>query len=947
MLLGNYFHNINKNYKNFSFSGISFDTKSIKKNNIFFAIKGNSIDGNKFIPTAIKKGSKIIVTERKTNQFQNGILYIHTKNVRKLLAETAFKIYNKKPKNLIAVTGTNGKSSVADFYYQILKLNNKKGASIGTLGVKSKSINLNLSNTTIDPIKLAKILSKLKKQKIENVIMEASSHGLKQNRLDGLKFNSGIFTNLSQDHFDYHKNLKNYLNAKLYLFENLISKRGNVITDQLIPEFKNIKKIVINKKLKLHTLNDKKNNLTLLSHNFKGEGQFLRIKLYNSIRDINLNLIGKIQLKNVLMAIIAAKYSGISLDKILNTIPKLKPVEGRFEKIGKIKNQSKVILDYAHTPDALKTCLLNIREQFPNKAITVLFGCGGNRDQNKRSKMGKIASDFADSIILTNDNPRFENPQKIRRDIKKGIKKKRITEISNRAKAIKHAIHNLNSGDILLVVGKGHEKTQDIGNKKIFFSDRQVILNAIKHKNNNLSDNLKLNLVKEATKLKKLPTSIILKTARINSKEVTKNDIFFAIRGKKNDGNKYVAQSFKRKASLAVVNKIQNKLNKSRQIKVKNTLKFLTDISKTFRKSINTNIIAITGSCGKTTLKELLGDVLSKISKVSISPKSYNNKFGVPLSLFNLKQNDEFGILEVGMDKKGEIDYLSKIIKPDVGVITNINYAHSKNFKNIKQIALAKSEIINNIKPYGYVVLNADDNFFQFHKKIAKENKIQVVSFGIKSQKADIKLINITPFRKKFRINVRLNNKKKYFTLSNDFQNNIYNTLSALAVISIYKNIFKLNENIFLNFKIPEGRGDQSVVKINNKKINLIDQSYNSNPLSLKSAIKNFDKINSKKSNKYLLIGDMLELGVHSKKLHKSIPPIINQTNIDKVFVKGKMASIIFAGVSKAKKGKILLNKSQIIELIRKDLNNNDYLMIKASLATGFNDIVKDLKGLH
>ncbi len=947
MLLGNYFHNIKKNYRNFSFSGISFDTKNIKKNNIFFAIKGNTIDGNKFIPKAIKKGSKIIVTERKTNPFQNGILFIHTNNVRKLLAETAFKIYNKKPKNLIAVTGTNGKSSVTDFYYQILKLNNKKGASIGTLGVKSKSINLNLSNTTIDPIKLAKILSKLKNQKIENVIMEASSHGLKQNRLDGLKFNSGVFTNLSQDHLDYHKNLKNYLNAKLYLFENLILKRGNVITDQLIPEFKNIKKIAINKKLKLHTLNDKKNNLELLSHDFKGECQFLRIKSNSSIRDINLNLIGKIQLKNVLMAIIAAKYSGISIDKILNTIPKLKPVEGRFEKIGKIKNQSKVILDYAHTPDALKTCLLNLREQFPNKEITVLFGCGGNRDQNKRSKMGKIASDFADSIILTNDNPRFENPQKIRRDIKKGIKKKRITEISNRAIAIKHAIHNLNSGDILLVAGKGHEKTQDIGNKKIFFSDRQVILNAIKHKNNNLSDNLKLNLVKEATKIKKLPTSITLKTARINSKEVTKNDIFFAIRGKKDDGNKYVSQSFNRKASLAVVNKIQNKLNKSRQIKVKNTLKFLTDVSKTFRNSIDTNIIAITGSCGKTTLKELLGNVLSKISKVSISPKSYNNKFGVPLSLFNLKQNDEFGILEVGMDKKGEIDYLSKIIEPDVGVITNINYAHAKNFKNIKQIALAKSEIINNIKPYGYVVLNADDNFFQLHKKIAKEKKIKVVSFGIKNHKAEIKLISIKTFGKKFKINIQLNNKKKHFTLPNDFQNNIYNTLAVLAVISIYKNIFKLNENIFLNFKIPGGRGDHSVVKIDNKIINLIDQSYNSNPLSLKSAIKNFDKIKSKKSNKYLLIGDMLELGNHSKKLHKSIAPIINQTKIDKVFVKGKMASIIFANISKAKKGRILFNKSQIIQLIRKDLNNNDYLMIKASLATGFNDIVKDLKGLH
>jgi MurE/MurF fusion protein len=947
MRLGNYFHKINKNYKNFSFSGISFDTRNIKKDHIFFAIKGISIDGNKFIPIAIKKGSKIIVTEKKVKQLQKGILFIHTKNIRKLLSEIAFKVYNKRSKNLIAVTGTNGKSSVADFYYQILKLNNKKVASIGTLGVKSKSININLSNTTIDPIKLAQILTRLKIQKVENIIMEASSHGLKQNRLDGLKFDSAIFTNLSQDHLDYHKNLKDYLKAKLYLFETLIKKNGNVITDQMIPEFKKIKKITLDKKLKLNTLNDKKNNFEVISHSFRGESQFIKIKYNNSTRDIELNLIGKIQLKNVLMSIIAARNSDIKLERILNIIPKLRPVEGRFEKIGKIKNLSRVILDYAHTPDALKTCLLNLREQFPNKKIIVLFGCGGNRDQNKRSKMGKIASNYSDKIILTNDNPRFESPEKIRKDIKKGVKKTKIIEISNRALAITEAIKNLNAGDILLVAGKGHEKTQDIGNKKIFFSDRKIILDAIKIKNKNLSENLKINIIQEAAKIKRLSTIISVEKARINSKDVSKNDVFFAIKGKKNDGNKFVIQSFKRKASLAIVNRTQNKLDSRRQIKVGNTLKFLTDVSKIFRKSIDTNIIAITGSCGKTTLKELLGNVLSKISKVSISPKSYNNKFGVPLSLFNLKQNDEYGILEVGMDKKGEIDYLSKIIEPNVGVITNINYAHAKYFKDIKQIALAKSEIINNIRPNGFIVLNADDNFFKLHQKIAYKKDLKIISFGIKNKKANIKLIDVKPFGKKFKINISLNNRNRYFLISDDFQNNIYNILSALSVISIYENIFELNKNIFLNFKIPGGRGDHSVIKINNKKVNLIDQSYNSNPLSLKSAIKNYDKINSKKSDKYLLIGDMLELGSHSKKLHQSIAPIINQTKIKKVFVKGKMASLIFKNISKAKRGRILFDKLEIIELIKKDLNNNDYLMMKASLATGFNKIVNDLKGLN
>ena len=298
MLLGKYFKNIDKKYKNYFFSGISFDTRSLKKNNIFFAITGNHIDGNKFIPIAIKKGCKIIVTEKKVKSLIKGILFIYTKNIRKLLAEISFKIYKNLPKNLVAVTGTNGKSSVANFFYQILNLNNINVASIGTLGVKSKNINFNLSNTTIDAITLAQTLQKLKEKKIDNVIMEASSHGLHQNRLDGLNFNLGIFTNFSQDHLDYHKNMKNYLKAKLYLFENLIKEKGSLIVDEKISEFKKIRKISLDKKLKLFTLNDKKNNFKILSHRFDDENQILKIKYKNSIRDLNFNLIGKIQIKN-------------------------------------------------------------------------------------------------------------------------------------------------------------------------------------------------------------------------------------------------------------------------------------------------------------------------------------------------------------------------------------------------------------------------------------------------------------------------------------------------------------------------------------------------------------------------------------------------------------------------------------------------------------------------
>ena len=945
MFLKDYIPNIDKNLRNIFFSGISFDSTKVKKDHIFFAIRGNSTDGNNFIPIAIKKGSKIIISEKKIKKNKNKILFIRRKNLRKLLSEVSFKIYKKKPKNLIAVTGTNGKSSVVNFYYQILKLNKKKVASIGTLGVKSSDINFDLPNTTIDPLQLGQILEKLHTKKIDNVIMEASSHGLDQNRLDGLQFNTGIFTNLSQDHLDYHKNFKNYLEAKLYLFKKLIKKSGHIITDNKIPQFKKIKKISKNKNLKLQTL-DNKNNFEILSHGFYGEKQKLKIKYKNLIKTINLGLIGKIQLKNVLMAIIAAQKSNLDLKKILAILSKIKPIEGRLEKIGEIKNNSKVILDYAHTPEALKISLLNLKEQFPDRKIILLFGCGGNRDQNKRSKMGKIADIYSDKIYITDDNPRYENPKKIRKDIKKGIKRK-VIEIPNRAKAISKAIKGLRAGEILLVAGKGHEKTQEIGNQKIFFSDKKMILNSIKIKNSDLANSLKLNIIKELSGYKKISSDLFFNKGRINSKEIKKNDIFFAIKGKRKDGNKFVGESFRNKASLAIVSKIQKNANIRRQIKVKDTLKFLTDASKILRRNLNTKIIAITGSCGKTTLKELLGYTLKKISKVNISPKSYNNKFGVPLSLFNLNESDEYGVIEVGMDKKGEIDFLSKIIRPDISVITNINYAHIKNFKNINEIALAKSEIIQNTRPNGYIVLNADDYFFSFHQKLALKRRLKVISFGIKNNKSSVKLLSIKKEGKNFKIKIRINSFEKYFFINNDFQNNIYNTLAALTVMSINTNINKLNKNILLKFKTPHGRGDISKIRINKKSINLIDESYNSNPLSLKSSILNFDKIDKRKSKKYLLIGDMLELGSHSKKLHQTIVPIINKTKIDKVFVKGKMVTNIFDSLSKSKKGRILNSNKKILELIKNDLNNNDYLMIKASNATGFNKIVNNLKRIR
>jgi len=251
MIIGNFIKEIESRYKNQYFSGLCFDSSKCKRDNIFFAIEGTRIDGNKFINHAIKKGAKIIISNQRFEGVRKKILFIKSFNVRKLLSEFAYAIYKNKPKNIIAVTGTNGKSSVADFYFQILKLNKKKVASIGTLGVKTQNYIKKVSNTTIDPIALSMILNKLKKEKINDVILEASSHGLKQNRLDGLKFTTGIFTNLSHDHLDYHKTPSDYLKSKLYLFEKLLIKNANIVTDLEIPEYRKINEIAKKKKINI------------------------------------------------------------------------------------------------------------------------------------------------------------------------------------------------------------------------------------------------------------------------------------------------------------------------------------------------------------------------------------------------------------------------------------------------------------------------------------------------------------------------------------------------------------------------------------------------------------------------------------------------------------------------------------------------------------------------
>ena len=451
-------------YKNRNFS---INSKEVKKNDIFFAIEGSKQSGVLYSSEALSKGAFKVVTSKNIKNKN----YLVVKNVRKFLAEACSIKYKEKPNNIIAVTGTNGKSSVANFYFQILKSLKKNSAAIGTLGIFYKNKFKRTSLTTPDTITIHKELNFLKRNTINYVCLEASSHGLHQNRLDSINFKAGIFTNFTQDHLDYHKNLKNYLKAKLYLFSSLLKKNSFAIIDTDIPEYSILNKICKRRKINILSFGSKGNTIKLISHNYLGKQQIIKINFLNKIYNIRINLIGDFQIKNLFAAILAAYLSAKNPNKIINTLSKIKSTKGRMQYVGSKKKHSAVVVDYAHTPDALKKSLQTLAKQF-NKKIDLVFGCGGDRDQGKRYKMGRIANQFASKIYLTNDNPRSENPNFIISQIKKGCPKSKI--ILDRKIAIRSAIKNLNTDSILLIAGKGHENYQIINNKKKYFSDQKV-----------------------------------------------------------------------------------------------------------------------------------------------------------------------------------------------------------------------------------------------------------------------------------------------------------------------------------------------------------------------------------------------------------------------------------------------------------------------------------------
>lgn len=453
-------------------TGLTEDSRQVKKGFIFAAVRGGKVDGTEYISQAVKNGTAAILTYPDIKIKENTALITHD-NPRLALGHLAAKFYGKAPETIAAVTGTNGKTSVVNFVRQIWHYLGKKSASIGTIGIIENGGEpkpAGFSMTTPGVVELHQAISELARGGVTHLALEASSHGLDQSRLAGVKIGIGAFTNITRDHLDYHGDMENYLQAKLKLFTENMQQGGVAVLNADITEFAKIEKVCKEQKHKIISFGRKGGDIKLRGSEAVTDGLQMKLEIAGKKGEIKLNLFGEFQESNVLCAAGIALASGCKAEDIIGVLEKSKPIKGRMEKVG----SGNIFVDYAHTPDGLDNALSSIRKHMPEGTkLAVVFGCGGNRDKGKRPMMGNIAAENADIIVVTDDNPRNEDAATIRSEIIAACPGAK--EIADRKEAIKYAIDNIAAGDFLVIAGKGHEAVQIVGDRQDYFSDVEVV----------------------------------------------------------------------------------------------------------------------------------------------------------------------------------------------------------------------------------------------------------------------------------------------------------------------------------------------------------------------------------------------------------------------------------------------------------------------------------------
>ena len=459
------------------FSGLASDSRDVRPGYLFAALPGTNADGAAYVKDAVARGAVAVLGKPaiKSQVEAFGVRFLGDENPRRALSRQAAQFFKVQPKIVAAVTGTKGKSSVVAFVREIWTTLGKPAASLGTVGLVAPSGETALKHTTPDPIEIHRLLAKLKKDGVDRLALEASSHGLDQFRLDGVEIAAGAFTNITRDHMDYHGDFEHYLAAKLRLFTELVRPGGIAVVNSDAAHAQRFLAAARVRDLETLTVGESGETIRLLARTSHGDSQALQLQHDGRQVEVELPLLGDFQASNALVAAALVIGLGEEPAKVFAALAQLKGAPGRLQRVAWAACGAPIYVDYAHTPDSLEKVLTAIRPHVTGK-LHVVFGCGGDRDKGKRPLMGEAAARLADRVFITDDNPRSEDAAAIRRQALAGAPGAR--EIADRGEAIYTAIAALDTGDILVIAGKGHETGQIVGTEVRPFSDASEAIRA-------------------------------------------------------------------------------------------------------------------------------------------------------------------------------------------------------------------------------------------------------------------------------------------------------------------------------------------------------------------------------------------------------------------------------------------------------------------------------------
>jgi len=946
-------------------SSVCYAAQQCSPGSLFVAIAGTVHDGHDFISEAIGRGARCIVHHRDIT-VPEGVASVRVADSRRALGVIAKNFYRAPSAGLtlIGVTGTSGKTTVSYLLESILKTAGFSPGVIGTVNYRYNDIVLPAPNTTPESLDMQKIMREMADAGVTHVIAEVSSHALDLKRVDECDFDVGIFTNLSPEHLDYHKNMEDYFQAKKRFFTDILPKSKKARPRKAVINMDDPWGRRLLEEIKVRALTyglEEDAQVTARRGGISLDGVSANVFLDGEAVLVSSKLTGSFNLSNMLAAAATASLVGVSPAQISAGISSLSRVPGRMEKV-EAPSGFHVFVDYAHKPDALKQALDSLAHLKRKRIITV-FGCGGNRDRAKRPLMGQVATERSDLTIVTSDNPRQEEPEAIIAEIEAGIDRDRIVKlepgsapehgknsymvIPDRKTAIGEAIALAGAEDIVLIAGKGHEDYQILKTGKISFDDRAVAAGALRVRFPASATGAPVFSSAEAAevtggKLTAGQGNSLFNGISTDTRTISPGNLFIALKGENFDGHAFAGRAMEKGAAgimiSAPLHEVQNINEKSFVIEVQDTLSALGDLAGAYRRRFDIPVVGLTGSSGKTTTKEMLACILEQDKNVLRTQGNLNNLIGLPQTIFRLRREHEIAVLEMGTSLPGEIKRLAEIAAPDVALITNIGPAHLAGFKTLEAVREEKGDLFLYMKPSGVAVVNLDD---QAVSDLADRRDGRRITFSMHAG-ADVSAVEIRKNGARgMSFNIMLGGKRRKVDLKAAGIHNVYNALAAAATAVACGADFASIQRGLARF-VPVG-GRMEIIHLQNGGY-LIDDSYNANPASMREALLTLKDLRGTR-DAFVFLGDMLELGDDASDMHRRVGMMLATIGVRAAFLRGDFSGDVAAG---AKEGG--LGEEQIMELerpedglqyLRRHFHKGDWILVKGSRGMKMEKIVQ------